>query len=114
MSEPKIVPALEKFIATRDKRNTKYDCLRSDDRLLGTFKELLDKGSVKMGGRTTCGPSLDPTWATFGMWNEIIAKAKKLGYRIEVTNIKHANKSPTTAGGFWNESEYTVINQATA
>jgi hypothetical protein len=42
------------------------------------------------------------------MWNEIIAKAKKLGYRIEVTSEKQPNKSPTTAGGFWNENVYTL------
>ncbi|MBB3004411.1 hypothetical protein FHX57_006793 [Paraburkholderia tropica] len=108
MSQPTIVPALEKFIATRDKRNTKYDCLRSGDRLAGTFKELIEKGSVTMGGRTTCGSYLDPTWATFCMWNEIIAKAQRLGYRIEVTSVKHGNKSPTTSGGFWNENVYTM------
>jgi|GEM_PF-1508328 len=103
-----IAPALLKYIATRDKRHAKYDSMGRTDWMLETFKELHEKGSVRVGGRASCGGKVDPTWMTFTLWNEIVRKAQDLGHRIDVVSIKHPNKSPTMAGGFWNENEYTV------
>ena len=107
-----IAPALEKFIATRDKRHIKYDPMGRTDWMRETFKELHEKGVVRVGGRASCGGKIDPTWMTFTLWNEIVRKAQSLGHPIEVQSIKQPNKSPTMAGGFWNENEYTLRQSA--
>lgn len=98
-------PKLQSYIATRDKR-MKHPI--SDTPLFDQFKELQERGQVEVGGRASCGSSCDPTWAFFTAWNEIIKKAQSLGHVIEVTPVKHANKSPTMAGGFWNSNIYRL------
>jgi hypothetical protein len=99
--------ALAKFIATRDKRAEK---LRPWSRtpLSDYFRELVEKGVVRVGGRATCGSRVDPTWVEFGFWKEIVSKARALGYAIEEAPIKHGNGWATKAGGFWDESEYRL------
>lgn len=96
------------YIATRDRQLEKVSVIY-DSELFKTFEELLHYKFVIVGGRTSCGGRVDPTWVKFTKWNEIIAKAKKLGYQINIENIKQPNKSPTMAGGFWNENKYTLI-----
>jgi hypothetical protein len=72
------------------------------------FTELRRKGAVTMGGRSTCGAYLDPTWEAFCAWNEIVRKARALGYKIEEAEVKHGNGWATKAGGFWVERVYTL------
>lgn len=101
---------LVKYIAVRDARIMKTQPW-STYPLRMAFDELLTRGVVRMGGRASCGGKVDPTWQEFGWFNEIIRKAVALGYRITVTPIKQPNKSPTMAGGFWDENEYSLVNQ---
>ena len=105
MSNANINPALEKYIATRDR---KMKDPVSNSPLREQFIELLARGKVEVGGRSSCGPRVDPTWTFFTAWNEIIRKANALGYGITVTPVKHANKSPTMAGGFWHSNVYSL------
>lgn len=102
-------PKLESYIATRDKRMK--NPLTSTP-LRKQFDELVERGKVEVGGRASCGGAVDPTWLFFTAWNEIIRKAVTLGYMIETAPVKHANKSPTMAGGFWNSNIYTLIRAA--
>jgi hypothetical protein len=96
---------LEKYIATRDKR---MKSPITTTPLREQFEELAKRGEVEVGGRTSCGGPVDPTWLFFTAWNEIVRKAAALGYRIEVTPVRHANKSPTMAGGYWNSNIYRL------
>lgn len=98
-------PKLESYIATRDRRMKNPI---SQTPLLDQFRELMERGKVEVGGRTSCGSSCDPTWAFFTAWNEIVKKAQSLGHAIDVVPVKHPNKSPTMAGGFWNSNIYTL------
>ena len=100
---------LAKYIATRDKR-MKHPI--SATPLLDQFEELQKRGQVEVGGRASCGPAKNPTWAFFTAWNEIVRKAQSLGFYIDVTPVKHANKSPTMAGGFWNSNIYKLNVEA--
>lgn len=97
---------LEKYIATRDKRMKNPI---TSTPLRKQFDELLERGTVEVGGRASCGSKVDPTWLFFTAWNEIVRKAGSLGYAIEITPVKHANKSPTMAGGFWQSNIYKLI-----
>jgi hypothetical protein len=103
-----IDPRLVKYIATRDKRLAK-DKPWSPTSLADTFSELMKSGAVKVGGRATCGTSVDSTWREFSMWNEVVRKARSLGYVITEEPIKHGNGWATKNGGFWNENEYRLI-----
>jgi hypothetical protein len=96
------------FIATRDKRVAK-DRPWDSTPLLNAFNELLAKGSVRMGGRTTCGNYADPTWRVYSAWNEVVRKARSLGFAIEEVSVKHGNGWATKAGGFWDEADYKLI-----
>lgn len=104
-------PRLVSFIATRDKRIAKKQPW-SPTPLSDLFHELLARGSVKVGGRATCGASVDPTWVTFTAWGEVIGKARASGFQIEITPIKYGNGWATKAGGFWDENEYRLIATA--
>ncbi len=98
--------ALEKYIATRDRRMK--DPV-SNSPLLEKFMELLMRRKVEVGGRASCGSRVDRTWLFYTAWNEIVKKANADGFTISVTPVKHANKSPTMAGGFWQSNVYELI-----
>ena len=98
---------LKSFIATRDQRIAKRSPWMKAP-LAEAFSSLLTSGAVKMGGRATCGSTVDPTWADFGAWNEVVRKARKLGYEIAEEPVKHGNGWATKAGGFWDERIYTL------
>ena len=102
-----VPPALASFIATRDRKIAKFwphqpECLRD------TFNELLARGVVRVGGRSTCGGS-DPTMTQLRLWNEVVRKAVSAGFAITETNVASLpNAWATRGGGFWNESEYRL------
>ena len=106
MSE--IHPKLQAYIATRDRRIAKD---RPWDRaiLSNHMAELLRNGVVKVGGRASCGGKVDPTWIEFGLWNEIVRKARTLGMEIEESDMRHGNGWATKNGGFWDEREYRLV-----
>lgn len=104
---PDIHESLRKFVATRDARIAKTQPW-STTPLADYLHVLLAKGVVRVGGRATCGTYTDPTWKIFGAWNEVVRKARKLGYAISETDIPQPNAWATKAGGFWNESEYRI------
>jgi hypothetical protein len=105
-AKPEIPEVLLNYIATRDKR---LNDPVTQTRLLETFRELIAKGRVEVGGRAACGSKCDPTWKTFTAWNEVVRKAMKIGYEIKSAPVKHANKSPTMAGGFWESNIYELV-----
>ena len=102
---------LAKFIATRDKRIAKSQPWDSTP-IADAFAELLARGLVKVGGRATCGTSVDPTWKIYCAWGEVVKKARQLGYAITVEPIKQGNGWATKAGGFWEENEYRLESAA--
>lgn len=111
-----INPSLQKYISTRDKRVAQVDALSREFPMTELFNELLSKKRIQVGGRSSCGGKVDPTWVAFTSWNEVVSKANKLGYHIQTNSIKQANKSPTLANGWWYENEYIIaesIAQAT-
>lgn len=100
---------LAKFITTRDRRVAKK---WSPTPISEIFNELLARGVVRVGGRATCGTSVDPTWVEFCAWKEVVVKARKMGYQITETPIKHGNGWATKCGGFWEENEYRIERAA--
>lgn len=95
---------LEKYIATRDKKQD-----GSVFTLIDTFKELVDKGVVEVGGRSTCGAGkVDPTWKFFTSWNEVVKKANSMGFDILIERVKHENRWATINGGFWHSNIYRI------
>jgi hypothetical protein len=110
-----IHPKLESYIATRDRKIAKF-WPHDRTHIRDLFVRLLEKGAVTVGGRSTCGGS-DPTMYAYRAWNEVIRKARSLGYSISETNIRQqGNAWATRGGGFWNETEYRLdaaIGQAT-
>lgn len=101
-------PRLRSYIATRDHRVAK---LRGYDfgPLARYFDELELRGSVRVGGRATSGPKTDLTWIEFRLWNEVVRKARSMGYAIEETNVAQHNAWATVSGGFWEEREYRLV-----
>jgi hypothetical protein len=102
---------LQKYISTRDKRVAQVDAINHPARISELFAELITKKQVRVGGRSSCGTGkVDATWIQFTSWNEVVSKANKLGYRIQVNSIKQDNKSPTMAQGWWHENEYVLVS----
>jgi hypothetical protein len=102
-----IPPALAKFIATRDRRIEKVSGW-NDSAISNSFRHLLQFGEVIVGGRASCGGRPDPTWVQLCAWNEVIRKARAMGFDIKEESIKQGNAWATKAGGFWSESRYTI------
>lgn len=100
-------PRLQSYIATRDRRIEGLAPWKRAS-LSECFAQLVSGRIVTVGGRASCGGRVDPTWVEFIAWNEIVRKAKSLGYGIEVTSIKHGNGWATKCGGFWNENDYRL------
>lgn len=107
MSTVAINPKLAAYIATRDRRLAKTRAW-SPTPLMDAFMELISKGSVRVGGRASCGGSVDPTWVQFTLWNEVVRKARSLGYDIAEASIPQRNAWATRGGGFWDEREYSM------
>lgn len=99
---------LRKFIETRDRRVMKASGWR-DSAISETFHKLLSTGSVVVGGRASCGGKVDPTWVEFTAWNEVVRKARSLGFDISQVPIKHGNAWATKCRGFWDENEYILV-----
>ena len=107
-----VAPALASYMATRDKRIAKF-WPHYPAYITGLFEELMARGSVKVGGRSTCGGS-DPTLTALRCWNEVVRKARSFGYAItEETCQGQRNAWATRGGGFWSESEYRLAKDHT-
>jgi hypothetical protein len=103
-----IHPKLETYIATRDKRISKYWPHRRTH-IRDLFVQLLEKGAVAVGCRSTCGGS-DPTMHAYRAWNEVVRKARALGYQITEERVRGIKNSwATLSGGFWDETEYKLV-----
>lgn len=100
-------PKLAAFIATRDRMIAVFQPWNTTP-LKDYFATLLKDGLVIVGGRTSCGGKVDPTWKIFAAWGEVVRKARKLGYQISDLNIPQKNGSPTRSGGYWDEYEYRL------
>ena len=98
---------LASFIATRDARLSKR-APYNDSQLADAFGSLISRGHVKFGGRESCGCT-DQTLIALRAWNEVISKARSLGYSIAETNLPQTNAWATRAHGFWRESEYRLV-----
>src|SRR5690606_5766317 len=102
-----IHPKLEAYIATRDKRISKY-WPHDRTHIRNLFVQLLEKGAVTVGGRSICGGS-DPSMHAYRAWNEVVRKARALGYQITEEQVRGLGNSwATRGGGFWNETEYKL------
>lgn len=104
-----IHPKLETYIATRDKRISKY---RPYDRthIRDLFECLLEKGEVTVGCRSTCGRT-DTTMHVYRAWNEVVRKARALGYQITEEPVRGiGNGWATLSGGYWSETVYRIKN----
>jgi hypothetical protein len=105
--------ALLTYIATRERRVSK--AFGYDRRSLSQDFERLLKGQVvRVGGRASCGPKVDPSWVEFVAWREIVRKAGSAGLKIESTPVKHGNGWATKAGGFWDENDYCIAKATAA
>lgn len=106
MSERELFPAaLERYIATRDKRQ-KSPVTNMPLREL--FLQLLERGRVEVGGRASCGGAPDATWILFTAWTDVVQKANSLGISISITPVKHGNAWATKARGFWQSNIYEL------
>jgi Asp-tRNA(Asn)/Glu-tRNA(Gln) amidotransferase A subunit family amidase len=99
--------ALQSFMATRDNRLSKSLGYPPSE-ITESFRRLLEYGSVRVGGRASCGSGSHPSWKVFQAWNEVVRKARQLGYAIEETDLKQKNGWATNNGGFWEEREYRL------
>lgn len=61
--------------------------------------------STVVGYRAGCG-SLDKTHKTFLIWKKAVKILSKNSIKLNEESLIVANKSPTMAGGFWNEVRY--------
>ena len=102
-----IPAALASFIATRDRRVGKANGW-NDSAISNSFHQLLTFGEVIVGGRASCGGKTDPSWVEFTSWNEVVRKARSMGFDIREEDIKQPNAWATKAGGFWSESKYSI------
>lgn len=100
-------PRLKSYISTRDQKLAK-DTPWSPTPLADNFEKLLTYGAVVVGGRATCGTKRDPTWTAYCLWRQVVSKAISLGYPIKSQDIKQGNAWATKAGGFWEESLYSL------
>jgi hypothetical protein len=104
MSDHIIPPSLVRYIATRDKR---IEYTIESMTIRATFLQLLNSGSVIVGGRATAGTgNMTSSWRFFMLWNDVIDKARRCGYVIDRTSIPDPKRSNT--GGYWYEYEYRV------
>lgn len=100
---------LASYIATRDRKIAAF-WPHAPNHLREMFGELMTRGVVRVGGRSSCGGS-DHTMTALRLWNEVVRKARTLGYDIkEVDCGSQRNEWATRGGGFWNESEYFLID----
>ena len=106
---PSIDPRLASFIETRDRRIAKSRPWTPTP-LNDAFHEMITTGVVRVGGRSTCGNSVDPTWVIYILWNEVVRKARQLGFAIKERDIKQSNAWATKAGGWWHETEYSITS----
>lgn len=103
-----IHPKLETYIATRDKRINKY-WPHKRTHIRDLFVQLLEKGAVTVGWRSTCGGT-DPTMHIYRAWDEVVRKARALGYQITEERVRGIGNSwATLSGGFWDEMEYKLV-----
>src|SRR5690606_23163548 len=102
-----IHPKLETYIATRDKRISKY-WPHDRTHIRNLFVRLLETGAVTVGGRSTCGGS-DRTMSAYRAWNVVAGKAGALGYQNTEEQVRGVGNSwATRGGGFWDETEYKL------
>jgi len=69
--------------------------------------KLVNGQKVEVGYRTSCGKK-DTTHKVFEEWLKVIKSLRKDGFIINEENVKHPNKSPTIAQGFWNSIIYSI------
>lgn len=106
---PQIPVALDKYIATRERRFAAAFGYESN--LRDEFVRLLCGGTVRYGGRASCGHKTNGSWQAYVAWKEIITKASSLGIKVKVDPIQIGNGWATKAGGFWEENDYRLISE---
>lgn len=104
-----IHPKLQAYIATRDRRIAKARPW-SPTPLADHMAKLQRDGSIEVGALIHCGSAApNPSLVEYRLWNEVTKKARALGMKIEETDVKHKNGSPTQNGGFWESREYRLV-----
>lgn len=107
-NRPEVEKKLASFVATRDRRIAKASGYERTP-LAEHLSRLLAGQTVRVGGRTSCGGKVDPSWIELTAWNEVVRKARSFGMEVEEVPIKHGNGWATKAGGFWNENDYRLL-----
>lgn len=99
----------QKTIKTLETANQKEPmiCGYNSTQIKNDFNNLLLGKPVEVGYRVGCGRK-DKTHIVFEEWLKVIKSLKKDGFVINEQNVKHANKSPTMAKGFWNSIIYSI------
>lgn len=69
--------------------------------------DLQKNGTAIVGYRTACG-STDKTHKVYRIWLKAVKLLSKNGVKLQEENMPVDNKSPTMAGGFWNEIRYSI------
>lgn len=99
----------EKTISLIDTINEKANtiCGYQSNQIKKDFNYLITNNYVEVGYRLSCG-STDKTHKVFKEWLKVINILRKNNIIIIEENVKHDNKSPNMAGGFWNSIIYKI------
>jgi len=97
----------ETIIAQINEQNNKVNelCGYPSNDVRNWFKELQETGTVIVGYRSACG-STDRTMKIYRIWIKVTKILLKSGVGLLQENISVINRSPTSAGGFWNEVRF--------
>jgi hypothetical protein len=107
----KAADKLASFVATRDRRCAKASGWGNAP-ISEHFARLMRGETVRVGGRASCGPKVDPTWVELTAWREVVRKARSLGLSVDEIPVKHGNGWATKCGGFWDENDYRLTAAA--
>jgi len=99
----------ENIIAQINEQNNKVNelCGYPSNDVRNWFKDLQEQGSVIVGYRAACG-STDRTMKVYRIWIKVVKILSKNGFKLLEENVTVINKSPTSAGGFWNEVRFSL------
>lgn len=101
-----ITEKIKTFIEKKDKILNKNRW--EENALSYNFERLIKFNSVEIGWRNACGQT-DHTVKVYREWLKLVKLLEKdQGIILKQENIKHPNKSPTMAQGFWNSIIYSI------
>lgn len=106
--QDKLRERLKKYAATRDKKVIEAYGWGAEPPITSRLERLLAGEVVIVGGRSTCGGKVDPTWVELVSWREVVRKVVAAGIPVDEEPVKQKNAWATKCGGFWDEYKYRV------